>query len=721
VRSNLPLARTSLIGRDQQVARLERLLDEAAVVTVTGTGGVGKTRLALAVAHRLVDRFPDGVWFADLAPAKDDAVPAEVARLVGVTPGSADPVPLIVEQLADRRVLLVLDNCEHLVGPAAALVHRLVTACPGLRVLATSREPLAIGAEVTLPVPPLGVADAVRLFVDRASAADPAFAADDAAIAILCDRLDGIPLAIELAAPWIRMFSPAELVPRLADRFDLLATTRRDLPARQQTMRATVEWSHHLLAEDQRVLFRRLAVFNGGFTLDAAERVAGLPPLDPGRVAALLAGLHERSMVVGTSRYRLLETLRDFATERLVAAGEAPTLSQRHFEYYRNQAERVDVNRLRTGSDAGVATLVPDGDNHRAALVWSIDNDPPGALRLAGALEGFWMVRSVAEGRQWVQRALDLVSEPSLARARALMVSPLVVAGGIPWPQARRLIEASISGYTNLGDQNGVALARLMLALAAFFNGDLAEARRNAEHARHVDHPLVRARAGTYLGVTLSFTPRRLAEGRRLMREGADASHGIGDAWGEGMALTVLGLADIRAGYRDLAARHLRQALRTTLQAGVTATAVGGLGELATDARHGLTLLEAAVAVRERTGVPAFPIHIGRQLGRARDTARGRLAAPVAERCRTRARAMTTDEVVGYALADMPPTARRLTARQQEIALLVADGLSNREVAQRLHLSVRTVETHVNNVLTELGLHSRTRLAGWVRDAGLPT
>jgi predicted ATPase/DNA-binding CsgD family transcriptional regulator len=736
VPNSLPLARTSFVGRAGEVADLERLLAEAAVVTLVGVGGVGKTRLALEVARRVVDRFPGGVPFVDLAPLRSaDRVGPEVARAAGVVAGADDATDLVAEQVGERPLLLVLDNCEHVVDAVAPLAHRLVGVCPNLRVLATSREPLAIGPEVTVPVRPLPAAEAVRLFVDRARAASPGYAGvdADAALAPICARLDGIPLAIELAAPWVRLFSPAELLARLADRFDVLVSARRDLPPRQRTMRAAVEWSHSLLPDEQKVLFRRLAAFTGTFGVEAAERVAGFGPLGPDHVAALLAGLQDRSMLVvdpspGGSRCRLLETLRDFAAERLAASGEAAALARRHATYYLDRAERADEERLRTGSDAGVAALVQDGDNYRTALISTIEHDPPSALRLAGAVEGFWMVRSVAEGRAWLERALDAAPDQTRHRARALMVSPLVVAGGIPWPRARALVEESIRIYERLGDETGAALATLMMSLAALFHGDLAEARRRAEDVRarpvHRTHPLLRARAASYLGAALTFTPRRLAEGRRLLADGGAASEAIGDRWGQGMALTVLGLADIRAGDREPAGRHLREALRTTLQAGVTAAAIGGLGELASERgpRRGLTLLEAAVAFRDRAGVPSFPVHIGQQIDDALAAARRRLPAPVAEQYRLRARGMTADEVIAYALAETetePGPMDGLTARQQEIALLVAEGLTNREIAERLHLSVRTVETHVENILSALGLRGRVRLAAWARDAGL--
>ncbi|HYW22681.1 MAG TPA: LuxR C-terminal-related transcriptional regulator [Terriglobales bacterium] len=735
----LPLVRSSFTGRDAELRELERLAADAAVVTLVGTGGVGKTRLALEFAHSAGEAFPGGIWLVDLsATTAPELVVPEVAAALGVATGSSDPVPLVVEQVGDRESLLLVDNCEHLVDAAAAIVHQLASACPNLRVLATSREPLGLAAEVCLPVAPLEIArDAVRLFTDRAWTAGARAPLDGDDVAALCARLDGIPLAIELAASWVRVLSPRELLARLDNRFDVLAAARRDLPPRQRTMHATVEWSHRLLTDHERVLFRRLAVFQGTFGLDAAEAICGWAPLAPGRVAGLLGDLVGRSMVVAErgpadtgGRCHLLETLRDFAAEQLAAAGEQDELSRRHFAHWLSAAEKIDGVRLRTGSDSAVTTLTPDGDNLRVALRWSIERDPPGALRLAAALEGFWMMRSVGEGGRWLRRALDAAPEPTWHRARALMVSPLVVASGVPWPEARGLLDESVALFTSLGDEAGAAMARVMAALSAFFNGEIAEAERRVEDAlaRHagLGHPLFHARAATYLGAALSFAPRRLEAGRHRLAEGAERSRGIGDGWGEGLALMLLGLADLRAGRPESAREHLRAALRLNLQGGVTASAIGGLGQLALerDPRRACTLLEAAYAVLERAGVPRFAVEIGRRLATARQRADRRLARPVAERCRARARAMTTEEVIALALEEPPlpdPAEGRLTARQLEVALLVASGLTNREIAQQLHLSVRTVESHVDDALRELGFHSRSRLAAWVRERELVT
>ncbi len=712
--NTLPLPPTRLVGRGRQLDELIELTGRERIVTVLGTGGVGKTRLALELAHRLLPRFPAGVWPVDLSALQSgDVVEAEVVARLGVTRGSADPVRLVAEQLADRQALLVLDNCEHLIQSVAPLAARLAGACRGLSLLCTSREPLGIAGETTYLLGPLDSDEsAVELFVDRARAADPGFvpaAPDGPILAELCARIDRIPLAIELAAPWIRLFTPAELLPRVAARFDRLTAERRDRPPRQRSMHATVEWSYRLLTPPQQLLFRRLGVFAGTFDLDAAEQVCGTAPLTHDDIATLLAALRERSLVTverrGTgSRYRLLETLRQFTAE-----GREPA---RHTIYFRDRAERIDAQRLRTGADTQIADLAADADNYRAALRWSAEHEPETALRLAAALEGLWMIRSVAEGRRWLRQALDLQPAPTRHRARALMVLPLVVAAG---PTD---LEESLGIYRSLGDDVGADLAQLAMSLAAFFDGDLAEAARRSDLTS--SHPLVRARAACYRGAALAFTPRRLDEARHLLREAIDRSGAIEDGWGHGLALTMLGFAELRAGQRRSAGERLRAALAGDLRGGVTAAAVGGLGQLRADddPRAALTLLEAADAVRERAGVPRFPAPIERHLTEVRDTAGRRVAVPIAERCRQRARRLTTGEILDLAREGTTPTPA-LTNRQQEVALLVADGLSNREIATHLHLSVRTVETHVEHVLSALGLHRRIELAGWIRDSGL--
>jgi predicted ATPase/class 3 adenylate cyclase len=401
---NLPLQVSSFIGRDAELARVAKALGEARVVTLTGVGGVGKTRLALRAAAEALPRFREGAWLVELAPVRDpEAVAAAVAAVFGVTERvGMNTTETLVEFLRSKQLLLVLDNCEHLLDPTAELVEVLERSCPGVVVLVTSREGLAIEGERVVPVPALsapavngdlavvGESDAVRLFVERAGWVDPDFELTETnapAVAQLCRRLDGLPLAIELAAARIRAITPAELAGRLDRRFDTLAGGRRRAVQRHQTLRAAIDWSYQLLSEPEQRLLARLAVFAGGCTEEAAEEVCGADPLPGGAVFELLAGLVAKSLVIAqrqgpTTRYRLLETIREFGEDRLADYGETDQLRRRHAEYYcrlaaglsdRLEGERLDATRR----------IIAELDNMLAALNYAVDTaDADLALRI---------------------------------------------------------------------------------------------------------------------------------------------------------------------------------------------------------------------------------------------------------------------------------------------------------------------------------------------------
>ena len=336
---------TSFVGRDAQLTQLRELLAENRLVTLTGAGGVGKTRLAIQVAAQMAGEFADGVWYVDLAPITDpELVPVTVARALGLPdqPGRST-MDTLLRFVRDRQMLVVLDNCEHLLDASAELVVALLSGAAGLTVLATSREAIGVAGEVSWRVPSLSLADeAIELFTDRARHARPDFAVTDdnaAAVGEICARLDGVPLAIELAAARVRALSLAEILDSLHDRFRLLTGGARTAVRRQQTLRASVDWSHALLTEPERVLFRRLAVFLGGFDLDAAQAVAGGGEVERYQVLDQLTLLVDKSLVVaddsgGRTRYRLLETVRQYALEKLGESGEADAVRSRHRDYY---------------------------------------------------------------------------------------------------------------------------------------------------------------------------------------------------------------------------------------------------------------------------------------------------------------------------------------------------------------------------------------------------
>src|SRR6516165_6306929 len=401
---NLPVQLTSFVGRGAQMTDLEKLLVDNRLVTLTGAGGAGKTRLGVEIAARIAPEFGDGVWYVDLAPITHPAVVAvAVARALGLPdqPGRST-MDTLLRFVRDRQMLVVLDNCEHLLDASAELVVALLGAAPGLTLLATSREPIGVAGEVSWRVPSLSLADeAIELFVDRARRARPDFAVEDdnaAAVGEICRRLDGMPLAIELAAARVRALSPAEILDGLRDRFRLLTGGARTAVRRQQTLRASVDWSYALLTEPERVVFRRLAVFLGGFDLDAAQAVGGGGDVERYQVLDLLTLLVDKSLVVaensgGRTRYRSLETVRQYALEKLAESGEADAIRARHRDHYTRLAAALDAP---AGSDyeRSLEQAESEIDNLRAAFLWSRENSDIGlALALASSLQPLWLAR----------------------------------------------------------------------------------------------------------------------------------------------------------------------------------------------------------------------------------------------------------------------------------------------------------------------------------------
>ena len=412
--SRLPIALTTFVGRDDDLRELAGLLDVHRLVTITGPGGAGKTRLALELAGRL--HLDDGVWLVDLAPVADlDDVAPAVARTLGLAPER------LVAYLTPKQPLLVLDNCEHVLASIAPLAASLLAAAPGLRLLATSREPLNLGGEMQWPLPPLALEDAVHLFADRATALDPAFQGDEAAVTEICGRLDGLPLAIELAAARTKALPVGDIAARLDDRFRLLTTGERTALPRHQTLRALVDWSYDLLFDEQRALFDHLSLFPGGFALDAAETMAEHAGLDPADALDLLASLVDKSLVVSdprsrTARYRILETLRQYGHDRLAADRRLEAARRRQAEWCLTLAEQASAQLYGPATADALDRLVDvELDNVRAAMAWAIDaGDAQLAARLGIAYaRPMWERGHQREGKTWLVDALAL---PGAAR-----------------------------------------------------------------------------------------------------------------------------------------------------------------------------------------------------------------------------------------------------------------------------------------------------------------
>jgi predicted ATPase/DNA-binding SARP family transcriptional activator len=459
-RTNLPVHPTTFIGREKELTEVADLVARARLVTLSGPGGGGKTRLAVQVAARLQDRFADGVWFVDLTPLTDPEVIAQaVANALGIREQGGRPLPTTVTDfLRGRSTLLVFDNCEHMVDSVAAMVASLLAGCPMLRVLTTSRERLRVDGEHVHPVPPLAVPaagvsisaseltryESVQLFLDRASQSRSAFEINNQNapdVAELCRRLDGIPLAIELAAAQVRALSPNEIVRHLDDRFALLASGNRTRLPRQRTLLATLEWSHQLLDEPERTLFRRLAVFSGGFTLEAVESVTADEQFPPAAVAALIARLTDKSLVLaepglrGETRYRLLDTIREFALDQLRSSDEGDLFRRRHATFYRDLVDGARVGVKSTDAEKWLDLMGEEHDNARAALAWAVKADRELALQLAEVWTVLWLNRGyLTEGRQWLANALASESLQKEVGANALgsAASPAVQATNVP-------------------------------------------------------------------------------------------------------------------------------------------------------------------------------------------------------------------------------------------------------------------------------------------------
>jgi predicted ATPase/class 3 adenylate cyclase/DNA-binding CsgD family transcriptional regulator len=587
VSHNLPVQLTSFVGRGAQMTDLEKLLVDNRLVTLTGAGGAGKTRLGVEIAARIAAEFGDGVWYIDLAPVTHPGVVAvAVARALGVPdqPGRFT-MDTLLRFVRDRQMLVVLDNCEHLLDASAELVVALLGGAPGLTVLATSREQIGVAGEVSWRVPSLSLADeAIELFIDRARRARPDFRITNdntTTVTEICRRLDGMPLAIELAAARVRALSPADILDGLRDRFRLLTGGARTAVRRQQTLRASVDWSHALLTEPERVVFRRLAVFLGGFDLDAAQAVAGGGDVERDQVLDLLTLLVDKSLVVaenteGRMRYRLLETVRQYALEKLGESGEADAVRTRHRDHYTSLAAQRDAP-----ADRDYEQLIEQAeteiDNLRAAFEWSRENsDVELALALASSLQPLWQARGrVREGLVWFDAAL---AELDAQHAE--------VAAGV---RARALAD------------------RAMLAIWAGDADSLDQAQQALAIAREVDDPALLTRALTACGLITALGSAELA-GPYLV-EAIGVARALDDRWRLSQILAHQAIAASNAGDpiatrapaeegRDLADaignRHLSRQCRLCL-----AVAQGYQGDLAGAAAQFAELVADAQAAHD--------------------------------------------------------------------------------------------------------------------------
>jgi predicted ATPase/DNA-binding CsgD family transcriptional regulator len=775
----LPGDLTSFVGRRQAAADVKHALSVSRLVTLIGVGGVGKSRLALRVAHELRRAFPDGTWLVELAAVHDPAlVPRAAAAALGLLETSArEPEASLAGYLADAGALIVLDNCEHLLDGAAQLVTTLLSSTSRVRVLATSRAPLGVGAEHVWPVPPLslppvsalpvspapvpappvslfpvsgrpgrgmpGQQEALALFEARAAAVLPGFRLgpqNQDTVARLCRRLDGVPLAIELAAARLRALSAEQILDRLEDRFQLLTTGRRDAPPRHQTLHAAVEWSFELCSESERLLWARCTVFAGEFDLDAAESVCTGDGLAVGDVLTGVARLVDQSVLAregdagDRARYRLLETIRQFGAQRLASAGETEPLRRRHRDYYLQLAEQSDAGSCGPRQDHWVRRLQAERANFWAALDYCMTT--PGeartGLRLAAALWFYWIgCGFVRDGRYWLGRALAADTEPSPERARALWT-----AGWIAFLQGEHaastaLLEQACDLARQLGDETALTYATLFLGNTAAFGASPEEGLALLEEARA---RLRRSGRWTAPGL-LAFTAAAQAQSLLGRTDQAvalrDECQAISESLGERWALSWLNW-NLSVGW--WAAGDLRNAQASAVQALRLKRALGDqLGipfclELLAwvagsegEARRAAVLFGAVEHPWQRIGRPLVagePLLAWSEQVKARVLAE--LGGRVHEAARKQGARMCQDDVIAYALREkaaaeeMPSAAGpQLTRREQEVAGLVAAGLSNKDIASRLVIAQRTAEGHIEHILTKLGFNSRAQIAAW--------
>ncbi|MGN9845804.1 ATP-binding protein [Nonomuraea sp. H19] len=761
----LPAEVTSFVGRRQEIAEVRQLLSISRAVTLTGMGGVGKTRLALRVGHEVRRAFRDGVWLVELAALEQpDMLARVVAEALQIRDHStAPPLRVLADHLRDKQALIILDNCEHLVAECAVLAETLLRAAPELRILATSRHVLGIASEHAVPVPTLPLPsgdgpapspetltqwDAVRLFTERARAVLPSFTVTEDnrdVVTAIVRCLDGLPLGIELAAVRLRALSAQQVLDRLDDRFRLLTSGPRTVLPRHQTLRALIDWSYALCSEKERLLWHRASVFADSLDLEGAETVCSGDGIEAEEVVDLVIGLVDKSVLIREDhqdgvRYRMLDTLRHYGRERLSACGQEAPLRRAHRAYYRDLAARARAELFGPAQVAWFGRLQAEGANLRAALdnCFTAPADSRAGLSMATDLLYHWITSYyLGEGRAWLERGLAAVTEPDEVRGRALwaggwlaVIQADIGAAATMLEESRRIgerlgdesilayvalfsgmvamcegrtedaiacYEQALAGHRRTGDAAGLALSLIRLSLARSFAGDSAAAIAAGEECLAVCDAHGEGWHKAYTMMALGVEVWRQGDPQRateLEKQSLLSNRSMGDMLGAGVNIEVLAWAAATQGLHQRAARLLG-VLQTVWDS--IGAPLSGYGHLA----HYHDECEAAT--RRALGESAF-------------------AAAVARGAR-----LPYEEALAYALHqddrpgedDMPGEGVKgemapLTRRETEIAQLVAQGLTNKEIAAALVIAQRTAEGHIEHILTKLGFGSRAQIAVWV-------
>ena len=717
VPNNLPRQLTSFVNREADLKALKALLRSSRMITLVGTGGAGKSRLAVEVARATHETWPDGVCWVELAPASD--VAGAVVAILEL-PGHGAPLRVVASWLASRRVLLILDNCEHLVAESARFCHALLEQCPEVTILATSREPLGVPGEVRWSVSSLGDPDALSLFEARARLVAPDFkvvATNRQPVAAICDRLDRLPLAIEMAAARLDLMSEQELLANLNDRFRLLASGARTAPERQQTMAAAIDWSHRLLTPDEAQLFRRLAVFQGGFTLDAALAVCA--DRNGRGVLEVLTGLVQKSMVVADraddrTRYRLLESHRDYALHKLRESDELDATQRRHYDYFKSQKWSAR-----------------ESANFWTALLWARDNIDDGGLELALEVAD----AGYSDHTRTRKLLLELLDRPSTAgsgQARALNLAARLTLRQGDNVESRRLVDKSVSAARKLKDP--ALIAEMLSGAGVVYHAanELATARRMYDEALF----LLKDSSNRKLAIEVQNQVAVLAteqgqpnEALLMLEECLAFSRAERDDAATAKYLESLADAKLGLGQVDDAAGHWQAALKTFGDLNDPFGAIWSVGGLALVASkrgdHERALRLAAVVDRlsREWSLSAWSVRV-KQLEDASRQARTRLGAKRADATWGEGLAMNETRAVAYAVGEdrplaIPETAGPLSRREREVAAMVAAGWTNRQIAERLFIAERTAEGHVERIRNKLGVRSRTEVATWAVAQGV--
>ncbi|MGW3482987.1 protein kinase domain-containing protein [Rhodococcus indonesiensis] len=756
---SLSLELTSFVGRRHELTEAKNLLAGSRLVTLTGIGGVGKTRLAVRVAAAVQRDYADGVRLVELGELHDRASLLEaVAAAVGLRDQSGRPMrEVLVEFLAPRQVLVVLDNCEQVIDAVADLVEVLLRRCPRVRILATSREPLAVGGEAVLDVPPLTVPDpqqppsmrelpryeAVKMFTERAAAAVPGFALTEdnaATVARICHRLDGLPLPIELAAARLRALSPEQILDRLTDRYTLLTRGHRGAPTRQQTLRWCIDWSYELCTAVEQRVWARVAVFASSFDLDAAEQVCG-EGLAAGEVLDTLTALVDKSILIreeagSVVRFRMLETLRDYGAEKLGQSGEGLTVRRRHRDWYEALALTAEAEWISARQLDWIARLKREQPNLREALDFSVEDEPAAGLRIAAALFSFWISQGLYhEGRRWYERLLARHSgPPTLDWAKALYGASVMasVQGDLP------------TGTTMVAHGRTLAAQTTDPLIRAFVDaadGRLGVLRGDLDHARsRLESALAQfsERGDRALEITALTTLGTAYELSGLTEEAVECHErvlAITNTYGETVhrsyALWALGIVQWQQGDADRAVRFLEDSLALSRQVRAPHTAAASLAALAwisadrRDARRAAVLMGAADGLAQAIG--SSPIIYSNLVVHHEDYVRNVrkiLGDKAFGSSHRRGEQFGFDAAIAYALREQPPAAStpgadasaRLTKRERQVADLIGEGLTNQAIARRLVISPRTAQGHVEHILAKLGFTSRAQVAAWVAE-----